>query len=263
MRWALQTTLINQQHAEETLSAVQALGKAYILADPYPFTEELVEEIEGDAYIPYGSTTLIKIALKRGWKGLAFDPQTFDHRAWTHNRINMLNQDANCGTVKFWMKEARNYSPNFPVFIRPVGDLKLFNGMLTTFGEITRWFESVDSGNASFGPDDFVAVSSPKNISAEWRCFIVDGNVVSVSMYRCEGRMLVRREDNPALLTQFRRMAQEWLPHVNCVMDVAMSHGEFKVIEFNSINASGFYATDIAIILSALSRFYGAISSIS
>lgn len=250
MRWALQTTLINQDHAKEILDALKSIDKPFVFADPFPFTEQLVEEIEGVDYIPYGSTTLMKIAAKRGWEGLAFDPLTFDHREWVEERLDMLNQGARHIPIREANVFLRSLSPQTLMFIRPVGDLKLFSGMVAAAVEALSHFSALNL-------DEVVVIADVHSLRAEWRCFIVDGNVVSVSMYRCENRQLLRREDNPAVLSQMRVLAEGWLPHVNCVMDVALSSGSFKVIEFNCINASGFYACDVALVLRAMSRYYG------
>jgi hypothetical protein len=77
-------------------------------------------------------------------------------------------------------------------------------------------------------------------------------------MYRCEGRLQKRHVDDPALKYQFQKMAQDvFIPHKNCVMDVALNQcGEFKVVEFNCINSTGFYDNDIELILRTLGRSY-------
>lgn len=260
MRWALQTTLINTESALRIAEALRGLGKGFVMADHLPFTEEFVTDIEGDDYLPYGSTTLMKIAHKRGWKGLAFDPDTFRHTAWTyHNGTNMLNREACSMTVQEAAEEFAKWRPDRKMFIRPNDDLKLFNGGVLTAAEIAADFSNaVESSKGDFPPDAVVVFDYPKRIDAEWRCFVVDGNVVDSSMYRCEGRMLKRHEDNPAIKYQFQDFAGEWLPHRNCVMDVALTRGEFKILEFNCINASGFYDNNIELIISALSRSYGA-----
>jgi len=50
-----------------------------------------------------------------------------------------------------------------------------------------------------------------------------------------------------------RKFAEGWLPSQNIVMDIAeLRTGEFKIIEFNSLNSSGFYCAEIDKIVVAL-----------
>lgn len=257
MRWAIQSTLINPIHSVQVLEAVKALGKSFILADHIPFDDKFIEEPVGTDFIPYGSTTVLKMALARKWEGLAFDPETFQHSVWVKERADMLNQAAVHWTIKQTTEEAGLYRPDIEWFIRPNGDLKQFAGFVDTVDNIHTWLtKAVDSSIGSFSPDDIVAVSPPKTIHAEWRCFVIGDNVIDSSMYRCNAQPRLEHEKNPALKQQFKRMALDWTPHQNCVMDVALTDEGFKVVEFNSINSSGFYDHDIPLIIQVLDKAY-------
>jgi len=51
-------------------------------------------------------------------------------------------------------------------------------------------------------------------------------------------------------------MANKWLPYDCVVMDIAeLATGEYKVVEFNSINSSGFYEHNITAVVEALSNY--------
>ena len=50
-----------------------------------------------------------------------------------------------------------------------------------------------------------------------------------------------------------QQLADEWLPHPNCVMDTAIDHlGVMKVVEFNCLNCSGMYGHDPLKIVKAI-----------
>lgn len=258
MRWAIQSTLINPIHSVQVLDAVKALGKPFVLADHIPFDDKFIEPIEGTDLIPYGSTTVMKMALRDGWEGLAFNHRTFRHTFWVGSRDDMLNADARVMTVADAAVEADCWPIVAKWFIRPNDDLKMFSGVVLPVKEIYEWFtKATDSSKGSFNPTDEIICAIPQDIRAEWRCFVVDGHVIDSSMYRCNGEQRLLRETNPALKAQFKRMAGEWLPHRNCVMDIALVDDGFKVIEFNCINCSGFYDHDIPLIVKCLDKSYG------
>lgn len=206
--------------------------------------------------IPYGSTALMKYAEKEQWTGLFFDRQTFRVDRWNQERDDMLNSDARIMTVNDAYYEFTNRDPDEVWFIRPLEDLKQFNGTVTTSREISRWMMSVDSGNFSFGPDTIVCISSPKDVQMEWRYFVVDRKIATGSSYRFKGLRLLRREEDPKVLEEAQTFADEWLPHETCVMDLALVDGEVKVVEFNCLNSSGFYYHDVRAFVRAVNKYF-------
>ena len=93
-------------------------------------------------------------------------------------------------------------------------------------------------------PETPIVVAKPKEIEQEWRWFIVDGKIVDGSTYRLNGQLVKKHEDNPLVIKSAQQLALSWLPDDCCVMDVARVDGQLKVVEFNCINASGFYDHD-------------------
>ena len=103
-------------------------------------------------------------------------------------------------------------------------------------------------------PEKDVVLCNPKPIQAEWRWFIVNGKIVSGSMYRCHGQLRNIRETDPAVIEEAQALADMWLPFDTVVMDTAITEdsNDVKVIEFNCINSSGFYDNDVVAIFDAL-----------
>jgi len=111
------------------------------------------------------------------------------------------------------------------------------------------------SGSYKMTPETEVVLAPPKDIQAEWRWFIVDGKVVSGSMYRCRGRLVKERETDCKVIMEARKLTSKWLPHDCCVMDTALVDGRLYVIEFNCINSSGFYDNDVDAIFNELYKY--------
>ncbi len=56
------------------------------------------------------------------------------------------------------------------------------------------------------------------------------------------------------VIEDIQKLADKWLPNPTCVMDVALVDDEYKVIEFNCFNSSGFYKNDINKIVMAVTN---------
>ncbi len=196
---------------------------------------------------------------ERGWLGQYFDPNTFRADVWNDNRDDMLNGRGMILSVKDAVDNFRNVSPKSLWFIRPTEDLKTFSGQVIEAGEAADWLtdamECASSGTYQLAPDTQIVVAEPQNISAEWRWFIVGGKIVDGSMYRMMGQLKKEHETNPSVIKQAQEFANKWLPSPCCVMDLALVNGEVKVIEFNTINSSGFYDHDVEKIIVTLYNY--------
>ena len=248
--WVVQSNFLDVNQINPVVDALNEFGIPFQDVGVIPFSDEFITPLETDEVniIPYGSTALMRIAEKRKWTGLYFDHSTFRVDRWINERQkDLLNDDAFVLEVRDAMKffETNDHYDDEEWFIRPVEDLKAFNGTLTVGKEIKRWMESVDSGNFSFGEHTEVALSRPKEILMEWRYFIVNRKIVTGSSYRYKGMKLTKREEDPEVIAEAQKMADGWLPHETCVMDLALTPNGLKIVEFNCLNSSGFYYHNI------------------
>jgi len=61
--------------------------------------------------------------------------------------------------------------------------------------------------------------------------------------------MQVRRETRLEIVEAARRLANRYLPTPCVVLDIALTDSGYKLVEFNPINSSGWYAADIGSVL--------------
>jgi hypothetical protein len=258
MKFLLQQNLMNKPQLEEVAKATEKYPR--VVCDVIPFTRIITsdEPLEGTEYIPYGSTLLSTMGLDFGWRGHYLDLDVMNYRAFIENRKDMLND------MVMSVQDARNFlsgsDPYSKWFTRPSEDLKQYSGVVMEAGEIVPWFtsmmEAVGGGSYYMDPKTEVVLSTPKIISAEWRWFIVGGKIVSGSLYRAHGQLRKIRELDVPVIEEAQALADIWLPHPCVVMDTALVDGEMKVVEFNCINASGFYANDIPAVFDALWEYH-------
>lgn len=260
--WVIQTNLLNDLSVQGVWLSAEEAGASVQEAIVVPFQDELGNEAELQALhveethvvIPYGSTKLTRISQQRGWRGNCFNPETFRTALWNEKRDDMLNQDS----VEMPVKDAAKFFEGTILankwFIRPVEDLKAFNGTVTEAEEIITWMHNVESSKFSkhFNADTLVSISPVKKIYSEARFFIVDGKIVDGSYYRMAGQLQLHHIDQPETLAFAQEMADKWLPHECCVMDLADTDDGLKVIEFNTLNGSGFYDHRINVIVGAM-----------
>lgn len=261
--WVIQTNLLNDLSVQGVWLAAEEAGANVQEAIIVPFQEELANEEELQAMhveddhvvIPYGSCKLTRISQQRGWRGNCYDPDTFTATAWTANRDDMLNSDA----VHMRVRDAAEFFKDKILadkwFIRPEEDLKAFNGTVTEAEEIINWMQSTASGNFSFSEDTPIIIAPVKKLYSEARFFIVGGKVVDGSYYRFGGRTHTSHIDQQETYATAQALADKWLPNECCVMDVADTDDGLKVIEFNTLNSSGFYAHKIPVIVQAVTEW--------
>lgn len=258
--WLLQSNLLDPIQMGQMCDALKARDIPYYGCKVIPFVDDIEcfwtdGEPTHKKIIPYGSSKLSRLANTMGWTGMFFDLSQFRVDTWLANRDDMLNDDAQFMTVGE-LKDRFTGIPDDEVYhIRPMEDLKAFNGTLTTAKEIRRWRDSDDSQSFSFRDTTQCVVSSPKNIKAEWRWFIVDRKVISGSTYKWMGQRLVQREQDQKVIDEAQGFADKWLPDNVCVMDIALTDDGPKLIEFNCFNSSGFYYHDIGAVVQAVSEY--------
>lgn len=261
MKFIIQHNMLREVALQEVLKAVQPFPHEFV--GVIPFSHEITSDqpLDGIDYLPYGSTLMIRLVKELGWRGVHFDMDTFNYRAAVLNRDDMLNNQyilTAAETIQFMLNEAQGAGTEW--FIRPSHDLKQFNGQVIEAAECAKWLtgaiECESSTTQQIPADTDVVIATPKDIGAEWRYFIVGGEVVDGSMYRYRGRLQKEHEEDKAVLREAQTFANKWLPDECCVMDLALVNSELKVIEFNCINGSGFYNHNVPKIFEALWEYH-------
>ena len=129
----------------------------------------------------HGLTTLVLRAAESSQanRGVFYDAANFSHDAYAHGFDSAyLNYDA---TVMDWpmLLQAAAQSAQ-PLFIKPSDDLKAFTGFAAGLKEIEELHRKLSESRRLSA----VVVGPRREVDAEWRLFVVDGEVVTGSMYR-------------------------------------------------------------------------------
>ena len=261
MKFLIQHNMINPIDLQKIKEAISVYPHEFV--GVIPFSDEITsdEHLIGVEYIPHGSTAFIMRSATLGFTGLHFDLTRFNYEIAAKNRDDMLNSEMIAP-----LHECVVFLETRPAleewFTRPSEDLKQYSGQVMAAGECAVWLrdrmECACSGSYQLGRDTMIVLAQPKPIIAEWRWFIVGGQIISGSMYRKYGELYKKAENDKSIIDEAQQLANKWLPDACCVMDTAVVDGigTPKVIEFNCINASGFYDNDIPAIFTALWEYH-------
>ena len=264
MYWIVQENIYKERRYDDFLRALEFLKVKHQVVKVVPFANKLlpagvvpadglaIDELPepdidtSEGVVVFGSITLGKLALKRGWKPGVFLNENFDFRVWSerYGVTNVLNGDSVIGKVcNISVPEDWKW-----VFFRPVLDDKAFAGTVLSKSDFDDWLVK----NSEIEPTEFtplhkktsIAVAPAKNIQQEYRLFCVAGKVVTGSLYKQDGKDLRKEFDeseSPEVSQFVNSMIEKWQPAVAFVIDVAVTTMGPKIIEINSINSAGFY----------------------
>lgn len=180
--------------------------------------------------------------------GLYFDPDTF---RWSTFRAGwqsfMLAQDGQTSTIPEILSRLEGGKK---LFVRPDADSKAFDGAVydaELLCSVTKnWLGKTSQP---------VVASEPLKIDAEWRLFIVGGEIIACSQYR-EGNRATIDGPVPYAAIEFGiKAAAMWSPASIYCLDLAVSSGRIGIVEANCFNASRFYGADVGAIVRSVGKF--------
>lgn len=260
-QWIIQENLINSKDLQNLKTACIQNNIPYTLIKQIPFSEEISQFPKDEGkHIYYGSTTFITNLYKqRRPRGIFFNENCNMQILNMYWKEKMLNYDCMTGPLEYFCK--RNEPKNSKWFVRPNYDSKLFPGQIISFEELQDWNNKIEESTALRFDD--ILFSSPKHINKEWRLIIVNRKVITSCLYRENFEMKISRDDQPSDLWKFAEdcwaSGMIYTPHDIFVMDVGLietnGYPEYKVIECNCFNMSGFYDCDLNIIVKEVSEY--------
>lgn len=257
MHWILQTGFHAEAGWSSLLAALQRFGIPYSTHAVVPRIGELVPpaDIGHRNAICIGSYSMRHTAAHHGWSPGVFDliDQDFE-RQRAHWGRHMLNFDSRVETLRDAEFEGDR------VFLRPVADNKHFTGKVFARDEFLQWRASICAADAAHGtslaPDTLVQLNAPLRIHAEYRFWVVAGEVATCSMYRRGGQVQYTDDVDDRLGVFVKARIVEWMPHESFVIDVCDTPDGIRIVEINTINSSSFYAADLQRLVSALQAAY-------
>lgn len=144
-------------------------------------------------------------------------------------------------------------------FARPTRDTKIFESKVWDKEE---WNSYVTGLTAEFhdliSNKTAVMWCEPKyNIQQEIRCWIVDGEPVTISQYKIGRRVnMLNMDNNQEAYIFAKNMAKLFCPSRVFVLDICLYNDEYKIVEINCANMSGFYDINISKLIQTLENTF-------
>lgn len=200
-----------------------------------------------DIVLPYGSVQFIRHLKDSSLRRFVLhDEALFASSRWTAlcEGTFALNGAGEALTVE--AVSQRLAEEGARLHLRPDAIDKAFVGAVV---DLAGWQAIV--ADRKLEPGLLCWASPVQDIEAEWRCWVIGGQVVEISRYRTNGQRDIVQESDPYVWRAASILANIYLPAPCVVLDMAQTANGTSVVEFNPIHCAGWYAADVPHILSA------------
>lgn len=244
---AIHNISLERESQEAQIKFLEDNGIDYEVYTLVPFSHEIYPALPKDKLIiPFGCIEFVQDLRKIA--GIDLSMQFDDDIFTNENCINQWKSFClNNGAKIMTTKEAVDSLEEKDYFVRPVDDKKSFRGKVYKPSELKALLERYSGyENNEFNSESIIVVSELKEIKKEWRTFVVDGKVVSSSLYRDGSR---HREESGApdeVLSFCSAALRVYNPAKAFVLDVCeLVDGSYAIVEFGCIHSCGFYKADV------------------
>lgn len=213
-----------------------------------PFSEHLEVKTSRKDVFFFGSTNAGLVARKK----YDWTPGHFINENFTMEKYlpafgeHMLNSDGKIIATDTIFTEPEHF------FCRPLGDGKEFTGQLFN---IKQWYDYVWDNTDLLEKCPNVLVASPKTTQQEIRCWMIDGEPVTISQYKIGSRgNYLNMDHNDEAIIFARKMAKIFQPARAFCLDICLYNDEYYIVELGCINHCGFYDANMGKLIDALEK---------
>lgn len=249
MHWVIQRSIFKPENYELLTHTLDRLNIEYTSVSIPQGTYDLEPNVvvDGKVYVCV-AIKLARVASEQAWFPGSSLNEGFNFHQWKQELgTELLNYESKSG--KF-----RDIEPGMDkFFIRPLEDNKAFDGMVVDNEMLSSMRQEQ---RKQYLHDIDIIVSSVKEIYREYRLFVVKNKVVTGSAYKMGGKPQVSSLVEEDVIGYIANIIKAWVPSESVVIDVALTNDGYKVIEFNNINSSGFYASNVQKYVEAIQIAY-------
>lgn len=252
MYYIIQENLFKEFHFDTLVEHLKRKQHDYEVIKFRPFTNEIEFKTNRKDVWVFGSTNLAQVAKQYDWNpGCMFNDNHDIEVYGKEYGENMLNHDGYIINFGDKLPETLPYV----FFARPTKDSKVFSGQCFTPDTWNNWVKETEDSNVKqrLTMETRILVAPFKDIQQEIRCWIVDGKVVTMSQYKIGARVVLQNQDNNEEAFIFaNKMIKMYCPARAFVLDICLVNNDYKIVEINCINCSGFYDGNMGMLIDAL-----------
>lgn len=273
--WAIQSSglRINDDAEMRLMGALKDTCTSYVMFGCIPFTNEITgwQAFPDEDMFVHCSTKVLRILTdytipsdeifvgaspeeahrvrENMLAGVFYHMENFDQAYYSKLSIrdHLLNGDAKVWKIKDMLYEEmhREY------FMKPTKDLKSFKGGIVPAGSTLWQFVNEGMLDASFMPaveaGETMLIAVPKEILREYRFFVVDGEVAAYSQYMVGDQVKYDSYVPLWLVDAANEFARMYQPSRAFTIDLCvLKNLDVKIVEYNCINCSGLYHSNVA-----------------
>jgi hypothetical protein len=252
MYYVIQENTFREENYNILVETLDRFNLPYEIVKVRPFLEDFDFKTDRKDVFCFGSVKMSRLAKKYEWYPGSLLNENHDYRVYSKfYKENLLNFDS----------KIQKFGDEIDLdifFARPCEDTKTFTGKV--FDQFS-WKEFKDdffkSGQESTLKNETeIQISSVKNITKEFRFWIVGEEVVTGSLYRMGSWINRSNIIDDGALEFCKKMAKIYQLADAFVMDICevIINGmrEYKIIECGCINSAGFYMANMPKLIEAI-----------
>lgn len=251
MQWVIQENIFNEYGYGRLIETLERLEIPFTIVKVIPFGGGIIPDVNfKEPTIVMGAYTMWKVAAEKQWIPGSFINENFDFEI---QRQHWGNRMFNADSRVYRFADVPEQSEDF--FIRPIHDTKSFTGQIIDWISFDTWRKSVmdiQTSYCSITADTLVQVAPYKHIYAEYRLWVVDGKIVTSSLYKRGNRVYSDEEVDEEIINFGYECIKTWVPARAFCLDIFVGPDGPRVGEVNNINAAGFYKADVQKLVLAL-----------
>lgn len=225
----------------------------YEIVKYIPFSEQLETKTDRKDVFFFGSSNAGMVAKKKyDWQPGHFINENFTMEKYLPEfKEHMLNSDGKIWLASEICEAIENLNLGFQSsFFRPVDDGKAFTGEVFTG---VQWLEYAKNNDSL--KDVKVLIASPKKTQQEIRCWMIDGEPVTISQYKIGSRgNYLNMDHNDEAIIFARKMSNIYQPARAYCLDICLYNDEYYIVELGCINHCGFYDANMGKLIDGLEK---------
>ena len=259
MKWFIQKSSRTNKNRTELFEAAEKSNNSSAIWVEKPIEKFMDKyEFDNDTYFLYGGVELLNEARNNSFLKdfIFYDDYDFTMenyiKKWGKNN---LNYDGKFMTIEDFFE--MDCTDDCRFFIRPNETLKTFPGVVDSYKNLCLLLEKFIQKDSRLNNNSRILVCNEVEISKEWRNVVINNSIISSTRYMKDGCINHDRNDVPIEMIEYCENLCDIYSLSNIfVMDIALSGGEYKLIECNTINCSGLCDIDKEVIVSEIEKYY-------
>lgn len=252
MYYIIQERLYKEDEWDDLILALERLDLEYEVVKLRPFIDDLEFETDRKDVFVFGALKMARITPKYGWIPGCLMTTNHDFNVYKkYYKENLLNYDS---IIRYF---GDDWDMHRDFFVRPTLDTKTFTGKVYTPEEWKefRTYSLTNGHTTTLNEQTEIQVSSVKKILKEFRFYIVDGKIVTASLYKVGSFIAYSDIVDQGAIDFCNEMINIFQLAPAFVMDICLTENGWKIIECGCINCAGLYKANIPKLLMALEDY--------